>query len=52
MGLGFVAMRNLTKGKVHLDKYINDTKTVITEIINSSSDATKEVDKVNLKNLF
>ncbi len=52
VGLGFVAMRNLTKGKGHLERYINDTKAVITEIVNSSTDATKEVDKVNLKNLF
>jgi len=52
VGLGFVAMRNLTKGKIHLDKYINDTKGVISEIVNSSTDATKEIDKVNLKNLF
>ncbi|MBE7709735.1 MAG: hypothetical protein E7Z93_04720 [Cyanobacteria bacterium SIG32] len=52
VGLGFVAMRNLTKGKIHLDKYINDTKGVINEIVSSSTDATKEIDKVNLKNLF
>lgn len=52
VGLGFVAMRNLTKGKVHLDKYINDTKAVINDIVSSSTDATKEIDKVNLKNLF
>ena len=52
VGLGFIAMRNLTKGKIHLDKYINDTKGVISEIVNSSTDATKEIDKVNLKNLF
>lgn len=52
VGLGFVAMRNLTKGKLHLDKYINDTKAVISEIVTKSTDDTKEIDKINLKNLF
>lgn len=52
VGLGFVAMRNLTKGKMHLDKYVNDTKAVITEITGKSSEEMKEIDGGLLKSLF
>lgn len=52
VGLGFIAFKNLSKGKIHLEKYIEETKNVISEIVTKSTDETKEMDKLNLKNLF
>lgn len=51
-GLGFVALKNLTKGKEYLEKYIQASKGKISEIVSKSSDKTIEVDKVNLKNML
>lgn len=52
VGLGALSLKNLTKGKVHLEKYIVETRKKISEIIANSTDSTKEVDKINLKNMF
>ncbi len=52
IALGFVSMRNLAKGKTHLDKYVKDTKAVISEIIEKSTPETRETDKINLKHMF
>ncbi len=52
VGLGFVSMRNLSKSKLHLDKYIKDTKAAINGIVEQSTEATKQTDKINLKNMF
>jgi len=51
-GLGFVALRNLTKGKEYLEKYIQTSKTKISEIITNSSATSREADKINLKNML
>ena len=52
IALGFVSMKNLSKGKLHLDKYIKDTKVAINDIASKSTDATKEFDKIKLKHMF
>ena len=52
IGLGFVSMRNLSKSKLHLDKYVKDTKAIIGDIIAKSTPETKDADKLSLKHLF
>ena len=52
IGLGFISMKNLSKSKLHLDKYIKDTKAVINDIIGKSAPVTKEHDRTNLTHLF
>lgn len=52
VGLGFFAMKNLRGGKKYLEKYIADSKTKITEIVTNSNDKSKEIDKINLKNML
>ena len=52
IGLGFISMKNLSKSKLHLDKYIKDTKAVINDIIEKSAPVTKEHDRTNLTHLF
>lgn len=52
VALGFLSLRNLSKGRKNLDIYIGQTKNKISEIIAGSNDKTKEIDKINLKNMF
>lgn len=52
VGCGFLALKNLGKGKKYLDEYINKTHSEISKIVSNSSNKTKEVDKINLKNMF
>lgn len=52
LGLGFLSLKNLGKGKTHLEEYIHLTKKEISEIIAKSNDKTKQVDIINLKNMF
>ncbi len=52
VGLGYLAMRNLSKSRQHLDKYVKDTKAVIDDIVGKSTAETKDADKVNLRHLF
>ncbi len=52
IALGFISMQNLSKGKMHIEKYIKETKATIKDIINNSTSNTKEKDKLNLKHLF
>lgn len=52
VGLGFIAMKNLTKGKVHLEDYINNTKVIINDVIKKSDETTMAADKVKLKHRF
>lgn len=51
-GLGFLSLRNLSKGKKHLETYIGNTKAKISEIVSKSNINSKETDKINLKNMF
>lgn len=52
VGLGFLSIKNLAKGKKHLEEYIGLTREQISNIASKSNDKTKEVDKINLKNMF
>lgn len=52
IGLGFLSMKNLSKSKTNLTKYIEETKEGIRKIVESSSEQTKNVDKNNLEHLF
>ena len=52
IALGFISLKNLTRGKMHLDKYVKDTKGVITDIITKSTNETKDFDKNVLRQLF
>lgn len=49
-GLGFLSLKNLSKSKEHLEKYIKQTQNEISEIIKNSSEKTKKTDKIELKN--
>ena len=51
-GLGFAAMKNLTKGKFHLEEYVKDSKTLINEVIKNSNKDSVTADKIILKNKF
>lgn len=52
VGLGAFSLKNLSRGKKHLEEYINSTRTKISEIVSKSGASTKETDKINLKNMF
>ena len=52
LGLGFLSIKNLSKGKKYLDKNVEAIKNAIPEIIKNSAKETKAADKENLKNLF
>lgn len=52
VGLGFLSLKNLRKGKVYLEEYMGKTLEKISEIVKKSAEVTKEADKINLKNMF
>jgi hypothetical protein len=52
IGFGFLAMKNLSKSKKHLENYSKTTKNVIENIVSSSNDKTKKFDKETLTKLF
>lgn len=52
IGFGALSLKNLSKGKKHLEEYIGTTRTKISEIISKSDDKTKAIDKINLTNMF
>lgn len=52
VGLGYASLKNLTAGKKYLEKGIKKARFKLDEIIEKSSDVTKETDKINLKNMF
>lgn len=52
IGLGFAAIKNVSKSREFLNKYLNDTKKVIEEVAKTSSESTQKVDMENLSNLF
>ena len=52
VGLGFLSLKNLSKGKKHLDDYIDGVKKSIKEVVEKSENATIERDKNNLKGMF
>lgn len=52
IGLGFLSMKNLTKGKLHLQEGMTRAKGAITKIVETSTDETKKIDKNNLEHMF
>lgn len=52
IGLGYLSLKNLRSGKKYLEKYIDTSKTTISEIIAKSNKNSKETDKINLKNML
>ena len=52
IGLGFLSLKLLTKSKGHLEKFVKDAKTEISNIVKKSTDKTQKQDIVNLENLF
>ncbi len=52
VGLSLLAMKNLSKSRQYLEKYINSSKEKIGEIISKSTEKTKATDKTNLKNML
>lgn len=51
-GLGFLALKNLTKSKGHIEKFITDTSDEIKKVVKNATPETKEQTKADLKNLF
>ncbi|MBE7712840.1 MAG: hypothetical protein E7Z87_03765 [Cyanobacteria bacterium SIG26] len=52
VGLGFLSLKNLSKSKLHLQKYLEDAKEGITRLVSSSTESTKDIDKVNLEQML
>ena len=52
VGLGFLSLKNLTKSKFHLAESLEQTKKAIEQIVKSSTDETKNIDKRNLEHMF
>lgn len=52
LGLGFLSIKNLTKGKKYLEDTTKSLKATIPDIIKQSSEKTMEEDKEILKNVF
>ncbi len=51
-GLGFLSLKNLRTSKQYLEKYIEASKSKISEIISQSNITNKETDKINLQNML
>ncbi len=52
ISLGFLSLKNLSKSKINLQKNCEELKDGIMQIVKTSSDKTKEIDKNNLEHLF
>lgn len=52
VGFGFLALRNLTKSKGDLDKFVTSINNEISQIVEKSTPNSKKQDMVNLENLF
>lgn len=52
IGLGFLSMRNLTKGKSYLLEAAQNSKNAITDFISKSNKSSKEIDKDLLEHMF
>lgn len=52
IGLGFLAVKNASKSRQYLNKYLNETKNVIDSVAKNSTDKTKNLDMEALENLF
>lgn len=52
IGLGFVSLKNASKSRQYLQKYLNETKEVITSVAKNTTKETKRADMETLENLF
>ncbi len=52
VGFGYLSLRNLSKSKLYLQRYIEDTQQGIRTLVNNSTEKTKAADKNNLEHLF
>lgn len=52
IGLGFLSLKYLTKSKVHLEKFVQDTRAEIAKVVKNSTETSKKQDKLDLENLF
>ncbi len=52
VGLGFLSLRNLTKSKGHIEKFVKDTYKEINTIVKNSTASSKKSDMANLENMF
>lgn len=52
VGLGFFSIRNLSKGKGFLEKYMKEVEAEIPKIVSASTKETKDADKKVLKKMF
>ena len=52
IGLGLLSIKNLSKSRIHLQKYLEETREGIKTLVQSSTEKTKEIDKENLEHLF
>ena len=51
-GFGFIALKNLSKSRTYLQKYLEETKEGIKILVQNSTEKTKNIDKENLEHLF
>ena len=52
IGLGFSSIKNLTKSKAHLQDGLERAKNTIRELVKTSGEETKKMDKNNLEHMF
>ena len=52
VGLGFLSLKNLTKSRQHLEEGISKTKDLIKDVVKTSKEGTKKLDKDNLEHMF
>ena len=52
IGLGFLSLRNLTKSKIHINNFIEQTNKEISEIVKNATPENKQQTMLALKNLF
>ena len=52
VGLGYLSFRNLSKSKIHLKDSLDKAKGTIEELVNTSKEETKKIDKNNLEHMF
>ena len=52
VGLGFLSLKNLSKSKLHLQRYLEDAKDGIKTLVETSTEATKNIDKANLEQML
>jgi len=52
VGLGFLSLKNLSKSKKDLEKFMSDLKNDIKDVVVKSNDKTIDVDKKELKAMF